>query len=78
MFGEIVQEKKVVFFFKALEHRLWTPNEAFFLGLNRTGHMSFLTGQDRTRKVAGQILPDWIESGLFLTFYLPSTGYQFS
>ena len=37
------------------------------LGINRTGHMSFLTGQDRTPKFAGQVLPDRTESGL--TFY---------
>jgi hypothetical protein len=48
----------------------------FSLGLNRTGHMSFLTGQDRTPKYAGQDLPDRTESGL--TFYLTSMGYQFS
>jgi hypothetical protein len=41
--------------------------------------MSFLTGQDRTPKFAGQVLPDQTESGLiFLTFYLTSIGYQFS
>ena len=41
--------------------------------------MSFLTGQDRTLKFAGQVLPDRTESGLiFLTFYLTSMGYQFS
>ena len=34
------------------------------LGLNRTGHMSFLTGQDRTPKFAGQVLPDRTKSGL--------------
>ena len=28
------------------------------IGLNGTGHMSFLTGQDRTSKFAGQVLPD--------------------
>ena len=33
------------------------------IGLNRTGHMSFLTGQDRTPKFAGQVLPDRTESG---------------
>ncbi len=44
------------------------------LGLNRTGHMSFLTGQDRTPN-----LLDRTESGLiFLTFYLTSMGYQLS
>ena len=53
------------------------------LGLNQTGHMNFLTGQDRTPKFAGQVLPDWTESGLnpdlyCWTFYLPRTGYQFS
>ena len=36
----------------------------FELGLNRTGHMSFLTGQDRTLKFAGQVLQDRTESGL--------------
>ena len=34
------------------------------VGLNRTGHMSFLTGQDWTPKFAGQVLPDRTESGL--------------
>ena len=34
------------------------------IGLNRTGHMSFLTGQDRTHKFAGQVLPDRTKSGL--------------
>ena len=34
------------------------------LGLNRIGHMSFLTGQDRTPKFAGQVLADRTESGL--------------
>jgi hypothetical protein len=49
------------------------------VGLNWTGHMSFLTGQDRTPKFAGQVVLDRSESGLiFLTFYLTSMGYQFS
>jgi hypothetical protein len=49
------------------------------VGLNRTGHMSFLSRQDRTSKFAGQVQPDRTESGLiFLTFYLKSMGYQFS
>ena len=34
------------------------------LGLDRTGHMSFLTGQDQTPKFAGQVLPDQTKSGL--------------
>ena len=34
------------------------------VGLDRTGHMSFLTGQDRTPKFAGQVLPDRTKSGL--------------
>ena len=34
------------------------------VGLNRTGHMSFLSEQDRTPKFAGQVLPDGTESGL--------------
>ena len=56
-----------------------TVRPRYQVGLNRTGHMSFLTGQDRTHKFAGQVLPDRTESGLvFLTFYLTSMGYQFS
>ena len=35
-----------------------------YVGLDQTGHMSFLTGQDRTHKFAGQVLPDRTESGL--------------
>ena len=55
------------------------PQRIYNLGLNRIGHMSFLTGQDRTPKFAGQVLPDRTESGLiFLTFYITSMGYQFS
>ena len=42
------------------------------LGLDRTGHMSFLTGQDRTPKFAGQVLPDWTESGLTFLNILPT------
>ena len=34
------------------------------VGLDRTEHMSFLTGQDRTTKFAGQVLQDQTESGL--------------
>ena len=34
------------------------------VGLDRTGQMSFLTGQDRTPKFAGQVLPDQTESRL--------------
>jgi hypothetical protein len=34
------------------------------LGLNWTGHMSFLTGQDQTPKFAGQVLADRTKSGL--------------
>ena len=41
------------------------------LGLNRTGHMSFLTGQDRTPKFAGQVPPDRTKSELrFLNILL--------
>ena len=50
------------------------------LGLNWTGHMSFLTGQDRTPKFAGQVLPDRTESGLipkYLTYHT-ITDYYFS
>ena len=41
------------------------------LGLDRTGHMSFLTGPDRTPKFAGQVLPDRTESGLIFLDNLP-------
>ena len=34
------------------------------LGLNLTGHMSFLTGQDWTPKFAGRVQPDRTKSGL--------------
>ena len=37
---------------------------SFVLGLDRTGHMSFLTRQDRTPKFAGQVLPDRTKLGL--------------
>ena len=44
------------------------------LGLDRTGHMSFLTGQqDGTPKFAGQVLPDRTESGLI---FLKHFTYQ--
>ena len=42
------------------------------LGLDRTGHMSFLTGQDRTPKFAGQVLPDRTISGLIFLNILPT------
>ena len=41
------------------------------MGLDRTGYMSFLTGQDRTPKFAGQDLPDRTESGLIFQNILP-------
>ena len=47
------------------------------LGLDRTGHMSFLTGQDWTPKFAGQVLPDPTESGLIFLNSLP-TKYRLS
>ena len=42
------------------------------VGLDRTGHMIFLTGQDRTPKFAGQVLPDRTESGLIFLNILPN------
>ena len=45
---------------------------ACMVGLDRTGHMSFLTGQDRTPKFAGQVLPDRTESGLIFLNILPN------
>ena len=51
--------------------------ELFLLGLDRTGHMSFLTGQVRTPKFAGQVLPDQTVSGLIFWNILP-TKYKLS
>ena len=45
--------------------------DRYNLGLDRTGHMSFLTGQDRTPKFARQLLPDRTESGLIFLDILP-------
>jgi hypothetical protein len=45
------------------------------LGLNRTGHMSFQTGQDRTPKFAGQVLLDRTKSGLiFFKHFIGQAG----
>ena len=45
------------------------------LGLDRTGHMSLLTEQDRTPKFARQVLPDRTESGLlFLKHFTCQAG----
>ena len=46
-------------------------------GLNRNGHMSFLTGQDRTPKFARQVLPDRTKSGLIFLNIL-HTKYELS
>ena len=47
------------------------------LGLDQTGHMSFLTGQDRTPNFAGQVLPDRTESGLlFLNHFTGDISSQ--
>ena len=45
---------------------------AHIIGLNRTGHMGFLTGQDRTPKFAGQVLPDRTESRTYIFNILPN------
>ena len=71
------------FIFKAVESngmKIWQNIFSLYgLGLNRTGHMSFLTGQDQTPKFAGQVRPGQTVSGLiFLTFNLTRMGYQFS
>ena len=42
-------------------------NELVKVELNRTGHMSFLTGQDRTPKFAGQVLPNRTKSRLLFS-----------
>ena len=49
----------------------------FEVGLDRTGHMSFLTGQDRTPKFAGQVLPDRTESRIIVLNIL-HTKYRLS
>ena len=50
------------------------------LGLDRTGRMSLLTGQDRTHIFARQVLPDRTESGLIffniLTYYVQVINSQ--
>ena len=57
---------------------LSTPNCTKFarpthtLGLDRTGHISFLTGQNWTPKFTGQVLPDRTESGLIFLNILPN------
>ena len=51
-----------------MEFQVW--GYKIFVGLDQTGYMSFLTGQDRTPKFAGQVLPDRTKSGLtFLNIY---------
>ena len=50
----------------------WRSSFADNIGLNRTGYMSFLTGQNRTPKFAGQVLPDRTESGLISLNILPT------
>ena len=45
------------------------PERKNRLGLNRTGHMSFLTGQDRTPKFAKQVIPDLTKSGLLILYF---------
>ena len=40
---------------------------AILVGLDRTGHMSFPTGQDRTPKFAGHVLPDRTSTGPILS-----------
>ena len=42
------------------------------VGLDRTGHMSLLTGQDRRPKFTGQVLPDRTESGPIFWNILPT------
>ena len=42
------------------------------VGLYRTGHMSFLTGQDQIPKFSRQVLPDRTESWLILFNILPT------
>ena len=57
---------------KAIYMGDWGPP----LGLNRTGHMSFLTRQDRTPKFAGQVLPNWTESRLIFLSILPANSHK--
>ena len=49
----------------------------FWVGLDRTKDMSFLTGQDRTPKFAGQVLPDRsCRTGLKPDLYFQHFTYQ--
>ena len=38
------------------------------LGLNRTGHISLESGQDRTPEFAGRVLPDRTSTGPILLY----------
>ena len=52
------------------EPEMRSENFQLHLGLDRTWHMSFMTGQDRTLKFAGRVLPGRTDSGLiFLMIY---------
>ena len=48
-----------------------TSSPWLVIGLDRTGHMSLLTGQDQTPKFAGQVLLDRTEFGLMFLNILP-------
>jgi hypothetical protein len=61
------------------EAKIWIGNQGrnqdvnlAKLRLNRTWHMGFLTGQDRTPKFAGQVLPDRTESRTNIFNILPN------
>ena len=59
---------------KAEQHYPSSPTigilSSWNIGLNRTGHMSFPTGQDPTPKFSGQVLLDRTESRLvFLNIF---------
>ena len=49
---------------------IWWALFQFTLGLDQTGHLSFLTGQDQTPKLAGQVLTDRTKSELIFSFIL--------
>ena len=54
-----------LFAFAVVWTHLWST-----VRLDRTGHISFLTGQNWTPKFTGQVLPDQIESGLLFLKHL--------
>ena len=72
LFFKLIDETQIYERLETTRHHNLPKLLILVLGLNRTGHMSFLAGQDRTPKFAGQVLPDRTESGLILFNILPT------